>query len=288
MSIILDRVNYVYNEGDIRIRHALKDINLVIGENEFIGIIGHTGSGKSTLSQIINGLLVPSSGHVYYNGQDVHEPDFDIKKLRQKAGLVFQYPEHQLFESTVFKDVCFGPEKLGLDRKASELRAFEALTLAGLDNGLFYRSPLELSGGQKRRAAIACVLAMKPEVLILDEPAAGLDPGGRKEILDMLKSLRENKKITIILITHSMNEAAEYAERIVVMNDGAMVYDGDRRSVFSKYKKLEQIGLSAPDIVYIMSALKQRGLNVDDGALTMDEGLEGVINALERKGIYRC
>ena len=288
MSIILDNVNYVYSEGNAYLKHALKDINLVIGEKEFIGLIGHTGSGKSTLAQILNGLLKPSQGNMFYNGQDVGDETFDRKELRQKVGLVFQYPEHQLFETTVFKDVCYGPMKMGLDKKTYELRAFEALTLAGVENELFYRSPLELSGGQKRRAAIAGVLAMKPEVLVLDEPTAGLDPRGREEVLTMISELREKTGTTIILISHNMEDIAEYADRIVVMNEGEIVFDGDKQTVFAQNKVLEEIGLAAPEITGIMTALAERGLSVDTKAVTINEGVDSIIDALNRKGIFRC
>ena len=288
MSIILDNVNYVYSEGNAYLKHALKDINLVIGEKEFIGLIGHTGSGKSTLAQILNGLLKPSQGNMFYNGQDVGDETFDRKELRQKVGLVFQYPEHQLFEATVFKDVCYGPMKMGLDKKTYELRAFEAMTLAGVENELFYRSPLELSGGQKRRAAIAGVLAMKPEVLVLDEPTAGLDPRGREEVLTMISELREKTGTTIILISHNMEDIAEYADRIVVMNEGEIVFDGDKQTVFAQKKVLEEIGLAAPEITGIMTALAERGLSVDTKAVTINEGVDSIIDALNRKGIFRC
>ncbi len=288
MSIILDNVNYVYSEGNAYLKHALKDINLVIGGKEFIGLIGHTGSGKSTLAQILNGLLKPTQGNMFYNGKDVADADFDRKELRQKVGLVFQYPEHQLFETTVFKDVCFGPMKMGLDKKAYELRAFEALTLAGVENELFYRSPLELSGGQRRRAAIAGVLAMKPEVLVLDEPTAGLDPRGREEVLTMISELREKTGTTIILISHNMGDIAEYADRIIVMNEGQIVFDGDKHTVFAQGQKLEEIGLAAPDITGIMTTLEEKGLPVDTKAVTIEDGVNSIIDALNRKGIFRC
>ena len=288
MSIILDNVNYVYSEGNAYLKHALKDINLVIGEKEFIGLIGHTGSGKSTLAQILNGLLKPTQGNMFYNGKDFADADFDRKELRQKVGLVFQYPEHQLFETTVFKDVCFGPMKMGLDKKAYELRAFEALTLAGVENELFYRSPLELSGGQRRRAAIAGVLAMKPEVLVLDEPTAGLDPRGREEVLTMISELREKTGTTIILISHNMGDIAEYADRIIVMNEGQIVFDGDKHTVFAQGQKLEEIGLAAPDITGIMTTLEEKGLPVDTKAVTIEDGVNSIIDALNRKGIFRC
>ena len=286
MSIILDNVNYVYSEGSTYLKHALKDINMVIGDKEFIGLIGHTGSGKSTLAQILNGLLKPTQGTVFFNGQDISDVDFNKKTLREKVGLVFQYPEHQLFETTVFKDVCFGPMKMGLDKKTYELRAFEALTLAGVENELFYRSPLELSGGQRRRAAIAGVLAMKPEVMILDEPTAGLDPRGREEILSMIKELRDKTGTTIILISHNMEDIATYAERVIVMNEGEVVFDGKKENVFSHHEELKEIGLSSPDVTLIMQALKERGLPVDTSALTLEEGKNTIIDALYRKGIF--
>ena len=288
MSIILDKVNYIYGEGSGFVKHALKDVSLVINKNEFVGLIGHTGSGKSTLTQMLNGLLKPTSGTVFFDGQDINAKGYDRKALRSKVGLVFQYPEHQLFEETVFKDVCFGPMKMGLDKKAYELRAFEALTLAGVENELFYRSPLELSGGQRRRAAIAGVLAMKPEVLVLDEPTAGLDPRGREEVLTMISELREKTGTTIILISHNMGDIAEYADRIIVMNEGQIVFDGDKHTVFAQGQKLEEIGLAAPDITGIMTTLEEKGLPVDTKAVTIEDGVNSIIDALNRKGIFRC
>ena len=284
MSIILDHVNYIYGEGTGFVKQALKDINLVIGKNEFIGLIGHTGSGKSTLIQLLNGLLKPTDGDVYYDGKNICDKDFSMKELRSKVGLVFQYPEHQIFESTVFKDVCFGPKNLGLDKKECELRAFEALSQVGFDNDLFYQSPFELSGGQKRRVAIAGVLAMKPEVLILDEPTAGLDPQGRDEILDMIKKTHDETGNTVILVSHSMEDVAKYVDRILVMNQGELVYDDTPKNVFAHYKELEKIGLAAPQITYIMSDLKKRGLDVDVTATTVDEGCDSILQALRRKG----
>lgn len=225
MLIILDKVNYVYSEGSGFEKKALDDVSLTIDKGEFIGLIGHTGSGKSTLTQHLNGLLRATSGNIYYDGQDIYEKGFVMKNLRSKVGLVFQYPEHQLFESDVFTDVCFGPKNLGLDKKNVELRAFEALEMVGFPKELFYNSPFELSGGQKRRAAIAGVLAMKPEVLILDEPTAGLDPKGRDEILDQIKKLHEETGITVILVSHSMEDVAKYVGRLIVLDHGRVMYD---------------------------------------------------------------
>ena len=261
---------------------ALKDINLVIPDGQFIGLIGHTGSGKSTLVQHLNGLLAPTSGNVYYNGADIHEKDFDKKQLRSKVGLVFQYPEHQLFEIEVFSDVCFGPKNLGLDKKEVELRAYAALKQVGIEDEYFYQSPFDLSGGQKRRVAIAGVLAMKPEVLILDEPTAGLDPKGRDEILDQIARLRKETGITVILVSHSMEDVAKYVDRIIVMNQGQIMFDDAPKVVFRHYKELEAVGLAAPQVTYIMQALKEKGLEVDTDITTIEEAKTAILKALRR------
>ncbi len=262
--------------------HALKDICLKIPDGQFVGIIGHTGSGKSTLMQHLNGLERATSGHIYYNGEDIYDDDYDMKKLRSRVGLVFQYPEHQLFEIDVFTDVCFGPKNLGLSRKEAELRAYDALRKVGLPDELFYQSPFELSGGQKRRVAIAGVLAMKPDVLILDEPTAGLDPKGRDEILQQVKKLQQETGMTILLVSHSMEDVAEYVERIIVMNQGSVLYDDTPRNVFARYKELEEIGLAAPQVTYILHELKKNGLDVDAAATTIGEAAEGIMQALRK------
>ena len=260
-------------------------MSLTIDKGEFIGLIGHTGSGKSTLTQHLNGLLRATSGNIYYDGQDIYEKGFVMKNLRSKVGLVFQYPEHQLFESDVFTDVCFGPKNLGLDKKDVELRAFEALEMVGFPKELFYNSPFELSGGQKRRAAIAGVLAMKPEVLILDEPTAGLDPKGRDEILDQIKKLHEETGITVILVSHSMEDVAKYVGRLIVLDHGRVMYDDIPKKVFRNYRELEKIGLAAPQLTYIMNALKANGFDVDTDAITMEEAVATVKKAL---GGFKC
>ena len=280
MSLILDHVNYVYGEDTALAVHALKDINLVIPDGQFIGLIGHTGSGKSTLVQHLNGLMRPTSGAIYYNGEDIHDKDYEKKKLRSKVGLVFQYPEHQLFEIDVFKDVCFGPKNLGLYQKEAELRAYAALKQVGLGDEYFYQSPFDLSGGQKRRVAIAGVLAMKPEILILDEPTAGLDPKGRDEILDQIAKLKEETGITVILVSHSMEDVAKYVERIIVMNRGSVLYDDEPRQVFQHYKELEQVGLAAPQVTYIMQALARQGMEVDTAVTTIKEAEQEILRAL--------
>jgi energy-coupling factor transport system ATP-binding protein len=283
MSIILDKVNYIYGEGSGFVKHALKDVSLVINENEFVGLIGHTGSGKSTLTKLLNGLLKPTSGTVFFDGEDIHAKGYDRKKLRAQVGLVFQYPEHQLFEETVFKDVCFGPKNIGLSKKDAELRAFEALEMVGVEPEVFYQSPFELSGGQKRRVAIAGVLAMRPRYLILDEPTAGLDPQGRDEILDMIKDMRKELNTTIILVSHSMEDIAKYVDRILVMNEGTLLYDDDTREIFSHYKELEAVGLKAPSVTYIMNDLIKKGFDVDSKAMTVKEASESIYRAIKKK-----
>ena len=282
MSIILDKVNYTYSEGTAYEIHALKDINLKIEDGEFIGIIGHTGSGKSTLIQHLNGLAKATSGTIYYNGEDIYDDDYDLRSLRNRVGLVFQYPEHQLFETTIFDDVCFGPKNQGLDKNEAGLRAFEALRSVGLPEELYYQSPFELSGGQKRRVAIAGVLAMKPEVLILDEPTAGLDPAGRDEILDLIQKMHKEKGITVILVSHSMEDVAKYVDRIIVMNQGQMMFDDCPKEVFKHYKELEAIGLAAPQVTYLMHELKEKGLPVDSEATTVEEAKESLLKVLRK------
>ena len=280
MPIILDKVSHIYGEDTAMAVKALDNISLVIPDGQFIGLIGHTGSGKSTLVQHLNGLMKATSGNIYFNGEDIDAEDFDKKKLRSKVGLVFQYPEHQLFETDVFSDVCFGPKNLGLSKKEIELRAYEALKLVGLEDDYFYQSPFDLSGGQKRRAAIAGVLAMKPDVLILDEPTAGLDPKGRDEILKQIKKLQTETGMTILLVSHSMEDVAEYVDRIIVMNKGRIMYDDVPEEVFSHYKELEEVGLAAPQMTYVLQELKKRGFRVDVHAATVGEAAETIYRAL--------
>ena len=283
MSIIVNKINYTYEIGSGFEKKALKDISCVIEDGQFIGLIGHTGSGKSTLIQHLNGLIKATSGNIYFDGKDIYEKDFNMRELRSKVGLVFQYPEHQLFETDIFKDVCFGPTNQGLTKKEVELRAFEALRMVGLDEKLYYQSPFDLSGGQKRRAAIAGVLAMKPQVLILDEPTAGLDPKGRDEILDYIKKLHDEMKITVILVSHSMEDVAKYVERIIVMNKGELVYDDTPKTIFRHYKELEKIGLAAPEVTYIMNDLKKAGFQVDTDAITVEEARDSILKALKMR-----
>lgn len=276
MPIIVDHVSHIYGEDTAMAVKALDNVNIVIPDGQFIGLIGHTGSGKSTLVQHLNGLMKATQGAIYFNGEDIDSEGFDKKMLRSKVGLVFQYPEHQLFESDVFSDVCFGPKNLGLSQKEVQLRAYEALKLVGLEDEYFYQSPFDLSGGQKRRVAIAGVLAMKPEVLILDEPTAGLDPKGRDEILDQIVKLKNEMGITVILVSHSMDDVAKYVDRIIVMNKGRVMYDEEPREVFKHYKELEKIGLAAPQVTYIMKSLRDRGILVNDDITTIDEAREEI------------
>ncbi|KAB1434474.1 energy-coupling factor transporter ATPase [Candidatus Galacturonibacter soehngenii] len=283
MSIILDKVNYIYGSETAYELHALKDINLVIEDGQFIGIIGHTGSGKSTLIQHFNGLIKPTSGSIYYNGEDISDSDFNKKKLRSKVGLVFQYPEHQLFEVNVFEDVCFGPRNLGLSEKEAQLRAYEALKMVGFEEDLFYQSPFELSGGQKRRVAIAGVLAMKPDILILDEPTAGLDPKGRDEILEQIKTLHETTNMTVILVSHSMEDVAKYVDRLIVMNQGEVKYDDTPKEVFGHYLELEEMGLAAPQVTYIMNRLREKNIPVNVNVTTIEEAKEEILRVFKNR-----
>ncbi len=282
MPIILDKVSHIYGEGTAMAVKALDDISIVIPDGQFIGLIGHTGSGKSTLVQHLNGLMKATSGNIYFNGEDIDDEGFDKKMLRSRVGLVFQYPEHQLFETDVFADVCFGPRNLGLNKKEVELRAYEALKLVGLEDEYFYQSPFDLSGGQKRRVAIAGVLAMKPDVLVLDEPTAGLDPKGRDEILDQISRLKQETGITVILVSHSMDDVAKYVDRIVVMNQGRVMYDDEPREVFQHYRALEEVGLSAPQITYIMKDLQEHGYDVRGDVMTVEEARDAIIDCFAK------
>ena len=277
MSLILDKVSYKYSTGTAYEVTALDQVSLEIKDGQFIGIIGHTGSGKSTLIQHLNGLLKATEGTIYFNGADIYDKDFDLKELRTRVGMVFQYPEHQLFETTVFEDVKFGPKNQGLDDKKATLRAYEALRSVGFPEDYYDQSPFELSGGQKRRAAIAGVLAMKPEVLILDEPTAGLDPKGRDEILDLISDMHKKSQNTVILVSHSMEDVANYVERIIVMNDAKVYMDGTPKEVFGEVKALEEIGLAVPEVTYLMMELKEKGFDVDCTVTTVEEAKEEIL-----------
>ena len=283
MSIKLEDISYVYSPGTAYEQHALKHISLEIPQGQFVGIIGHTGSGKSTLIQHFNGLMKATSGKLYYEGKNIYEEGYDLKTLRSQVGLVFQYPEHQLFETDVLSDVCFGPKNQGLSAAQCKERAVEALELVGLPEKYYDRSPFELSGGQKRRAAIAGVLAMHPKVLVLDEPTAGLDPRGRDEILDQIEALHKKTGITVILVSHSMEDIARYVERILVMNQGEKMLDGAPKEVFAHYQELEEVGLSAPQVTYIMHDLKKRGLQVRTDVTTVEEAAREILSSLKKE-----
>ena len=283
MSIKIEHLNYIYSPGTAYEKYALKDICLEIPHGEFVGIIGHTGSGKSTLIQHLNGLIRATSGKIYYNDENIYEDGYNMRALRSQVGLVFQYPEHQLFEIDVLTDVCFGPKNQGLGSEECKERALEALRLVGLKEKYYKASPFELSGGQKRRVAIAGVLAMRPRVLVLDEPTAGLDPKGRDDILDQIAYLHKQSDMTVILVSHSMEDIARYADRIIVMNDGEVMYNDVPKKVFAHYKELEQVGLAAPQVTYIMHDLHEKGLPVDMTATTVEEAADEIMKALEKE-----
>lgn len=279
MSIALEHVNYIYSPGTAYEKRALNDISLEIGQGQFVGIIGHTGSGKSTLIQHLNGLMKATSGDILYDGQSIYAEGYDMRKLRSQVGLAFQYPEHQLFEVDVISDVCFGPKNQGLSEEESEKNAREALELVGFPEKYYKQSPFELSGGQKRRVAIAGVLAMKPKVLILDEPTAGLDPKGRDEILDQIAKLHKETGMTVVLVSHSMEDVARYVDRIIVMNKGEKMLDSTPKEVFRHYKELEEVGLAAPQVTYVMHDLKDRGFDVSPDATTIEEAADEIMRS---------
>ncbi|KAB3528860.1 energy-coupling factor transporter ATPase [Alkaliphilus serpentinus] len=281
MSVKIENLFHIYNPGSPFETKALDDINLEIKAGEFVGLIGHTGSGKSTLTQHLNGLLKPSKGKIYINGEDITSKDIKLRDIRKKVGLVFQYPEHQLFEETVYKDIAFGPINLGLSEDEIAARIREAMDLVKLPfEELKDRSPFELSGGQKRRVAIAGVLAMKPEVLILDEPTAGLDPRGRDEILEQIKSLHQKVQNTVILVSHSMEDIARLVDRIIVMHKGKIALTGTSREVFKEVETLESIGLGIPQITYLMKMLKENNIQLREDILTIEEAKEEIMKWL--------
>ncbi len=282
MSIKINHLTHIYGEGTAFEKKALDDINLEIEDGEFIGLIGHTGSGKSTLIQHLNALLVPTSGEVLLNGENIYADKSKLKSIRQRVGLVFQYPEHQLFEMTVYKDVAYGPGNLGLSQEEIDKRVRSAFETVGLGEDVYDKSPFELSGGQKRRAAIAGVLAMEPEVLILDEPTAGLDPRGRDEILDAVKKMHDMRKITVILVSHSMEDVAKLVDRIVVLYKGRTAIVGTPREVFRQREKLESIGLKAPQISYVFTDLKMRGYDLPTDVYTVAEATDVLYRFLKQ------
>ncbi len=284
MAIKLKDVTHVYNPESPFEKEALSDVSLHIPKGQFVGLIGHTGSGKSTLIQHLNGLMKPTSGTIYINGKDIHSKEIELKDIRQEVGLVFQYPEYQLFEMSIYKDVAFGPKNMGLSEEEIKERVNTALAMVNIKEEMFEKSPFELSGGQKRRVAIAGVLAMKPDILILDEPTAGLDPKGREEILDQISQMHKTLGITVILVSHSMEDVARYVDRLVVMEKGKIVLDGKPREVFNHIDQLESIGLAAPQIRYIMQRIAQKGMTIKADVLTVEEAADIIAAYLKQGG----
>lgn len=285
MEIRIEHLNYIYGLGTSYEKKALDDISLTIRSGEFIGIIGHTGSGKSTLIQHLNGLNRASSGQIFVDGKKIYEDGYPMRQLRFRVGLVFQYPEYQIFETTVLKDICFGPKNQGLSEEEAEGRARAAMRMVGLDEHYEGKSPFELSGGQKRRVAIAGILAMNPEVLVLDEPTAGLDPKGRDDILGVLKQLHRESGITVVLVSHSMEDVADYASRIIVLDKGKVLYDDIPARVFSHVEELESIGLAAPQVTYVMRALRRMGWDVSQDVTTQAEAADEILEVLRKAGV---
>lgn len=277
MSIKIENLSYTYAPGSAYEIHALKNLNLEIEEGQFVGIIGHTGSGKSTLIQLLDGLIKADEGHIYYNGEDIYAPGYSLRSLRGKVGLVFQYPEYQLFEITVLKDAVYGPQNQGFSAEEALEKAKEALIRVKLPEKYWEMSPFELSGGQKRRAAIAGVIAMNPKVLILDEPTAGLDPKGRDELFDLIRELHENMKMTVLLVSHSMEDVANYVDRIIVLNHGSLMLDGTPAEVFSHVEELERVSLAVPQVTYLMKDLKKAGLDVNTSVTTIEEAKKEIM-----------
>jgi len=281
MSISIQNLNHIYSKNGPFERVAVNDICLDIADGEFIGIIGHTGSGKSTLIQHLNGLLKPDSGRILIDGEDITQKGYDMKKLRSRVGLVFQYPEYQLFEETVYKDIAYGPSNLSLSSQETDRRVREAVSFVGLDEKILTKSPFELSGGQKRRVAIAGVLAMEPHILVLDEPTAGLDPAARKDLLSRLKALHKEKNLTIILVSHSMEEIADTAQKAVVMSKGKIVAFDTVEEIFKKQELLTSIGLDTPQICSVFTELRKKGIDLPDGVYNVDDAAQIIYSYLK-------
>ncbi len=281
MSITINHVTHIYNPGTAMAKTALDDVSMEFHDGEFIGLIGHTGSGKSTLIQHLNALLKPTSGEILLNGENIHQDKKRLKEIRQRVGLVFQYPEHQLFEMTVYQDVAYGPTNLGLSEEEIDRRVREVLEVVGMGEETYEKSPFELSGGQKRRVAIAGILAMQPEVLVLDEPTAGLDPKGRDEILDAVQEMHRRLGLLVVLVSHSMEDVARLADRIFVMHQGKVAFSGTPKEVFSHAKELEQIGLAAPQVSYILEGLRQKGFSLPKDIYTIEEAAKAISDCLQ-------
>ncbi len=282
MSLEVRHLTHIYNKGTAMESCAVKDVSFTLADGDFVGVIGHTGSGKSTLIQHLNGLEQPTEGTVLYNGEDIFAEGYDLKALRGKVGLVFQYPEYQLFEETVLKDVMFGPLNMGRTNEEAESLARESLKALGLDESYLSRSPFELSGGEKRRAALAGILAMEPDVLILDEPTAGLDPTARLEMLELVKRLHKEKGISVLLVSHSMDDVAEYADKILVMNNAELKFYDTPKEVFKHRDELLSYGLGVPEITEIAHELRESGFDVPWDISTMDEAVEAILSAVKQ------
>lgn len=288
MSVIVKNLTYIYDEGMPFASKAIDDISFEIKDNDFVGLIGHTGSGKSTLIQHLNGLLKPSSGEIIVNGFNITDKDLNLTEIRKRVGIVFQYPEYQLFEETVEKDIAFGPGNLGLDEEEISKRVRKSMEAVGLDYETYKdKSPFDLSGGQKRRVAIAGVIAMNPEVLILDEPTAGLDPGGRDEIFNLIKKLHRDNNITIILSSHSMDDMAKLAQTIIVMNHGKIEFMGTPREVFTSHAtRLREIGLDVPQVLELATKLRNKGFDIRPDVLTVEEIKDEILKVM--RGRKKC
>jgi len=284
MSIIVNHLSYTYNKNTVYEKKALNDVSFQIKDGEYVGIVGHNGCGKSTLIQHLNGLIKPEADSVFYNGEDISDKDYSLKQLRGKVGLVFQYPEHQLFEEDVFSDVCFGPKNLGLSKKEVELRAYDAMKAVGIKDEHFFVSPFDLSGGEKRKVAIAGILAMQPEVLILDEPTAGLDPRTREELLGLIDELRHTRKITVIIVSHSMDDMAEHVDRLIVLGGGKIIMDGPTREVFTRRDELIANGLEIPAVTKVASDLNGIGLPIRRDLITIDEAADAIMKLYYARG----
>ena len=278
----IQKLSHIYSPDTPFEHAALSNVDLTISRGEFVGLIGHTGSGKSTLIQHLNGIISPSSGEILLDGENIHKDKAKLKEVRRRIGLAFQYPEYQLFEVDVLSDVCFGPKNQGLSKEECEAQAKEALQLVGFPEKYYHQSPFELSGGQKRRVAIAGILAMHPKVLVLDEPTAGLDPKGRDEILDQVAQLHEKTGMTVVLVSHSMEDVAKYVDRLIVMNQGEKMLDGTPQEVFRHYKELEAVGLAAPQVTYVMHDLKEKGFEVSADAATVEEAADEIMKCLKQ------
>ena len=275
-------LTYTYGAGTPFSKTAIEDVNIAIKKGEFIGLIGHTGSGKSTLIQQLNGLLRPTSGTVLLNGKDIWEKKKEIRKVRFQVGMVFQYPEYQLFEDTVIKDIGFGPRNMGLSQDEVNQRVMQAVDFVGLDHALLEKSPFDLSGGEKRRAAIAGVIAMDPDVLVPDEPTAGLDPQGRDHLLSQIKAYHKQRQNTVILVSHSMEDIARVADRVLVMNESKVFLFDETAKVFSHAKELEQIGLRVPQVTKIMMKLHENGYPVDPAVFTLEQAVKEILPLVQR------